>query len=57
MKSILIALIGLLPIFSMAFCSENAKDTTDKWHGFERTHFTFNGRNALVVKPVKPLEG
>jgi ABC-type transporter lipoprotein component MlaA len=57
MKSILIALIGFLPIFSMAFCSENAKDTTDKWHGFERTHFTFNGRNALVVKPVKPLEG
>lgn len=57
MKRICIAFILLLPLFSMAFGFENLEDKIDKWHGFERTHFTFNGRNAWVVKPMKPLEG
>jgi len=57
MKRIFIALILLLPLFSTAHGFENIDGKTDKWHGFERTHFTFNGRNAWVVKPIKPLEG
>ena len=57
MKRIFIACILLLPLFSTAHGFENRDGKTDKWHGFERTYFTFNGRNAWVVKPVKPLEG
>jgi len=57
MKRILIFLIGLMPLFSIALGNEMLKDTTDNWHGFERNHFTFNGRKAWVVKPIKPLEG
>ncbi len=57
MKRICIAFILLLPLISMAIGFENLEDKIDKWHGFERTHFTFNGRNAWVVAPIKSLEG
>ena len=52
MKRIWIAFKLLLPLISMVIGFENWEYKTDKWHGFERTHFTFNGLNAWVVKPV-----
>lgn len=55
MKRIWIALVLLLPLFS--FATENYGDKTDKWHGFERMHFSFDGRNAWIAKPNNPLEG
>lgn len=33
------------------------KTTTSFWHGFEKENFSFEGRNAYVVKPVQPLAG
>jgi sialidase-1 len=30
---------------------------TDNWHGFTRENFTFNDRNAWIVKPTSALEG
>jgi len=32
-------------------------NNTDTWHGFSRENFTFNNRNAWIVKPNHPLEG
>jgi pimeloyl-ACP methyl ester carboxylesterase len=31
--------------------------TTDRWHGFVRHNFRFQGRTAWVVEPEKPLPG
>lgn len=33
------------------------KTTTSFWHGFEKENFSFQGRNAYVVKPVQALSG
>jgi sialidase-1 len=29
----------------------------DVWHGFERTQFTFQGREAWIIQPTKALDG
>jgi sialidase-1 len=46
-----LCLVSLVPVSSVA------QVTADLWHGFVRTHFTFNGRNAWIVKPNKALTG
>lgn len=35
----------------------NSTTTTELWKGFEKEVFTFEGREAWIVKPPKPLEG
>jgi sialidase-1 len=34
-----------------------AQVKSDQWHGYNRTHFSFEGRNAWIVEPAKPLDG
>ncbi len=33
------------------------KNTNTYWHGFEKENFSFDGRAAYIVKPVKALSG
>jgi len=33
------------------------KTGSDRWHGFERDRFQFDGREAWIVKPLQPLDG
>lgn len=33
------------------------KNTNSLWHGFEKENFSFDGRAAYIVKPVKALSG
>ena len=43
--------------YSEASAQSIVSKKNDKWHGFEREQYGFEGREAWIVKPTKPLEG
>ena len=48
-------LSGILTI--LITVSYAQKNTNSSWHGFEKENFSFDGRAAYIVKPVKALSG
>ncbi len=56
-------LLLLLVIMQLCMKTSTAQSDLDKdlridfWHGFERAHFSFNGRAAWLVKPKSALNG
>ncbi len=54
LKSPFIAGIMLIHLITIGYAQKNA---TSSWHGFEKEHFSFDGRAAYIVKPVKAIPG
>ncbi len=56
-KSLLRKLSGACFILLLNLSTLSAQQKTDIWHGFQRSHFNFQNKEAWIVKPVSPLPG
>ena len=54
LKRIFIISCIIILVTPTAFSQKNTKSL---WHGFEKENFSFNGRDAYIVKPVTAMAG
>jgi sialidase-1 len=55
-KSLLLPLLFLL-LLAITHYAQAEETKTSQWNGFQREHFTIDGKSCYVVKPIEPAPG